>query len=464
MKAALMETNEAVVVRVFHGTVVHSLALDQLDVVPRAWLGVDATGRIAFLQDGSLDRPALILKHKLSEAVEFVELPRRGFIVPGMVDTHAHAPQFVNAGNGLDMPLLEWLETYTFPAETRFKDADYAKKIYTAVVRRSLGLGTTTISYFGTIHAPANKVLAEAAAKYGQRAFVGKVCMDRNSPAHYVETTADSLRDTAHFCEEVLAMGDPLITPILTPRFTPTCTMELMTGLSEIARKHDLPIQTHVSESKAEVAWVKELHPDQPTYTHTYHQAGLLTKKTVLAHAVHLTEPEEDLVLAQQAGISHCPNSNFSLLSGMCPVRRFLNKGIKVGLGTDVSGGFCPNMLDAFRLAIIASKMVHTEHTELAPLNVAEGFYLLTLGGARVLDIDDKVGNFLVGKELDALVVAPFAEGSPIDEFDAEDVSSSGGDDEAAIKRTLEKWLFLGDDRNLAQVYVCGRPVLPFAL
>jgi guanine deaminase len=524
--------------RLFHGTIIHSLALDQLQFVLGGWLVVSPEGKVHNLlrADGTpavpppasfsdqtpsqtqtqtptpegQDPHVVVTREQVlrlcnldpsSVEVEVVEVPRWGFVVPGLVDTHTHAPQYLNAGNGLDRPLLQWLTAYTFPAEAKFSSTEFASRVYKRVVERFLRFGTTTCTYFGTIHAPATKVLAEWALKYGQRALVGKVCMDRNSPENYIEKTSESLQQTEKFCKDILHLSlsssssssstssisssssssispsstlpspsDCLVVPILTPRFVPTCTFDLLKGLAQIAKQYDLPIQTHISENQGEVKWVSELHPELSSYAAVYHASGLLTNKTVLAHAVYLTPEEMNLIKEAGSGISHCPNSNFSITSGVLAVRPLLDRGIKVGLGTDISGGYSANLLDAFRLAMIASKITHLNHAQWKPLSNAEGFYLLTLGGASVVDLQHKIGNFLVGKEFDALVVDLLADGSPVDLFD----DDGDGNDKMLNKSTnvmteevglriLEKWLNCGDDRNIKQVYVQGKPLFPLS-
>ena len=283
--------------------------------------------------------------------------------------------------------------------------------------------------------------------------------MDRNSPATYMETTEESLKDTndvADFIEQLPTKGR--IKPIITPRFAASCTSNLMRGLADIAKKRDLPIQTHLSESRAEIEMVETLHPECSSYTAVYADHGLLTDKTVLAHCVHLSASERKLVRDTNAGVAHCPNSNFSILSGVCNVRRLLQEGIKVGLGTDVAGGYSASMMDAMRQAIIASKVTFMNSRDVPedgrkpwqPLTLGEVLYLATLGGAEVLGIDGDVGNFEVGKEFDALLVdlAPSG-GRCVDLFGHDTLLDS-----------IEKFVYNGDDRNIAKVWVGGRQVL----
>ena len=265
-----------------------------------------------------------------------------------------HAPQYKFAGTGMDLPLLQWLERYTFPTEATFASAERARDVYAKTVARCVAAGTTTSVYFATIHRHSSVILAETTSGVGQRAYVGKVSMNRNSPADLCEGDEAAAEEEA-FIKHVLDMGNGLVTPIVTPRFVPSCTGELMRALGALADKYNVPIQSHISENKDEIAWVAALHPECKSYADVYKQHGLWNKQTIMAHGCHLTEDEVKLCKEDAVGISHCPNSNFSLCSGWLDVRRLIDAGVKVGLGTDVAGGYSSSMLDAMRQAIIAS-------------------------------------------------------------------------------------------------------------
>ncbi|KAJ3197919.1 hypothetical protein HDU83_000818 [Entophlyctis luteolus] len=437
---------------IYKAAIAHSLALGRLEIIEKGAIGINATGRIVFLLDLEKDDLA-----DFSDGI-VVDLGRR-LIIPGFIDGHFHAPQYSFVGTGMELPLLDWLKTYTFPNESRFSDPIYASLQYDTVIRRLISNGTTTCSYFATIHLESTKRLVDIVQKYGQRAMVGKVNMDRNAPDYLCETTAQSLSDTEQFVAHVLSLQDPLVAPVLTPRFVGSTTSALMNGLAAISHAHDPPIrvQSHVSENLAEVDWMKSLHPEADNYTDIYAKHGLLHKRTYMAHCVWCTNQERALLLDKGTGVIHCPNSNFSLSSGILNVRRMLDAGMKVGLGTDVSGGYSPSILDAIRQAINASKMVSIglgsdgdpqtgENPQYPALTYAEAFHLATVGGAECLNIDDVVGNFLVGKEFDALVINPKVQGSP---FDVHDGMTSS--------EVLQRFLFLGDDRNIEQVFVKGQ-------
>ncbi|KAF7200032.1 guanine deaminase [Nothobranchius furzeri] len=435
---------------VYRGTFVHSTPQTPLQILEDALLGVDTRGKIAFIDKGGE-------LQDLSQTFGFspskvIQLEDHEFFMPGMVDTHIHASQYSYAGTALDMPLLQWLNTYTFPVESRFKDLQFAHNVYTQVVKRTLRNGTTTACYFATIHTDSSLLLGRIAHDFGQRALVGKVCMDRNSSVkHYKETSQESENETYRFIKELLNQKYPLVKPVVTPRFAPSCSEALLTQLGAIAKNNNLHIQSHISENTEEVKLVKELFPDSESYTDVYHKSNLLTEKTVMAHGCHLSDKE--LVLFRETGtsLSHCPNSNFSLCSGVLNVRNVLNHKVKCGLGTDVAGGYSSSMLDAVRKALDASKVLTIQNPEHNTLTFEEVFRLATLGGSQALSLDDHTGNFEVGKDFDALRVNVAAPGGPIDLIQSD-----------RPKNLLEKFLNLGDDRNIMEVFVAGRKVVPF--
>uniref|UniRef100_A0A147AAI8 Guanine deaminase n=1 Tax=Fundulus heteroclitus TaxID=8078 RepID=A0A147AAI8_FUNHE len=444
------DNSTAAVKFVFRGTLVHSTPEEALQIREDALLGVDADGKIAFIEDGKKLQD--ISKSSGFNPSAITQLGQQEFLMPGMIDTHIHASQYSYAGTALDMPLLQWLNTYTFPVESRFKDLEFAKQVYTQVVKRTLRNGTTTACYFATIHTDASLQLGRIAHDFGQRALVGKVCMDRdNGVTDYSETSQESQDETNRFIKELLNQKYPRVKPVVTPRFAPSCTEPLLAQLGEIAKNNNLHIQSHISENLEEITLVKGLFPQSESYTDVYHRFNLLTNKTVMAHGCHLSD--EELVLFRETGaaLSHCPNSNFSLCSGVLNVRNVLNHNVKLGLGTDVAGGYSSSMLDAVRRTLDASKVLKIQDPEHKTLSFEEVFRLATLGGSQALSLDDRTGNFEVGKDFDALRVNVAAPGGPIDLIQKE-----------KPQILLEKFLNLGDDRNIVEVFVAGRKVVPF--
>ncbi|XP_021362507.1 guanine deaminase-like [Mizuhopecten yessoensis] len=240
------------------------------------------------------------------------------------------------------------------------------------------------------------------------------------------------------------------IKPSITPRFAGNCSMELMRRLGHIAKSHNLHVQTHIAETKDECEMVRKLFPEIRSYTDIYNEAGLLTQKTVLAHGIYLSSDERKLIRLRHSGISHCPNSNISMRSGMLDVRAYLDDNISVGLGTDISGGYNASMLNAMRAAVCTSNTIAMQKgPNYKPLDYQEVFKMATLEGAKVLDMEDVIGNFEIGKEFDALVVDPDVNGGPIDIFEDDTVEDA-----------FQKFTFLGDDRNILKVFVAGSDIL----
>uniref|UniRef100_F6THV3 Guanine deaminase n=1 Tax=Xenopus tropicalis TaxID=8364 RepID=F6THV3_XENTR len=431
---------------VFRGTFVHSTQTCPMEVLENHILGVGSTGKILFIEHAEKEAQ-LALKWKFDES-KIEDLGKNEFFMPGMIDTHIHAPQYSFIGSGMDRPLLQWLEHITFPTEEKFSDLDLASNIYETVVRRTLKNGTTTACYFATIHTDASLVLADIADRYGQRAFIGKVCMDSNTAyPEYIESTEESIAETQRFVEAMQNMKYDRVKPIITPRFAVSCSERLLCELGRLADSYGLHIQT------------------------------------VMAHGCYLTDEELHLFRSNGSAISHCPNSNISLCSGHLDVSNVIKQKVKVGLGTDIAGGYSISMLDAIRKAIETSKILFMErekrrkesktiHNHLQEengmlpekecncriknngkkvLSDQEAFRLATLGGSQALNIDHITGNFEINKEFDALLISPEIHNSPFDvfsQFSKEDM--------------VQRFLYLGDDRNIKAVYVAGRRVVPF--
>jgi guanine deaminase len=454
---------------IYLGAFAHCVSLAELEVCPRGAIGVDEEGVIAFVERDVKQEE--VKRRDGWEKAKVVEV-KDGFFFPGFIDTHTHAPQHPNTGLFGKSTLLDWLETYTFPLEASLSDLDRARRIYTNFVSRTLSNGTTTCAYYATRHVPATNLLSDICLSRGQRAFVGRVCMDTLSPEYYRDESVESAVRDSRACIEYARKIDPqgeIVKPIVTPRFAPSCTKECLAGLGKLARETDTHIQTHVSENVSEIALVQELFPDSTSYTHVYDTAALLGPKTILAHAVHLSRVERELVKRRQAKISHCPASNTALTSGCCPVRELLDAGLTIGLGTDVSGGFSPSILEEVRQAIWVSRFVAmgtpstSSPNDKAKLSTAEALYLATRGGAAVVGLEDKVGMFKVGMEFDAQMIR--LGGVP------EDGETGGGGFEGSLggpvdvfgwesaEEKVEKWVYSGDDRNCVAVWVRGRLV-----
>jgi guanine deaminase len=321
--------------------------------------------------------------------------------------------------------------------------------VYRKVVTRTLKCGTTTASYFATIHYEACTVLSDLVEEFGQRAYIGKVCMDKNAPDFYIESTQTSLDDTERFIKYVIGKNSPLITPVVTPRFAISCTSDLMIGLGKLAKRYQLPIQSHMSENIEETKNVADMHPNCTHYADVYKEMGLLTDKAYMAHCCHVSPDEAKMLSEFRTGVSHCPTSNFNLRSGIADVKFLAENDIKIGLGTDVSGGHSPSMLNAIYSAITASNTIQiTRGNGYRPITHKDAFYMATLGGSKVLGLDEKIGNFEVGKDFDALLIDPDAVDSPFDCFENDD-----------LEDVVQKFLYIGDDRNIKKVFVAGKLV-----
>lgn len=382
--------------------------------------------------------------HKLNEEYSNIKIIDYGnsIIIPGFVDIHLHAPQFANIGLGLDKELMPWLETYTFPEETKYSDLNYARKVYSRLIKEIWKFGTTRACVFATIHKDSTKLLMDMLAESGLSAYVGKVNMDRNSPHYLVETTETSVYDTEEILKEY-SNKYSLVKPIITPRFVPTCSIELLKELGDLAIKYNTPVQTHLSENNGEISFVKELHPDFKNYASIYDEAGLFgSVPTIMAHCVLVDEEEIELMARKKVFVAHCPNSNCNLISGIAPIRRLITQGVQVGLASDVSGGHSLSMMDVIVNSAQVSNLKYLESNRMdKPLNTAELFYLATKGGGKFFG---KVGSFEEGYEFDALVV---------------DDSSLPSFRELTIEERLQKFIYTGDDRNIKDRYVAGRKI-----
>ncbi|MEG2119889.1 MAG: amidohydrolase family protein, partial [Pseudoflavonifractor sp.] len=305
-------------------------------------------------------------------------------ITPGLTDLHVHAPQYAFRGLGMDLELLEWLDTNVFPEESKYRDLAYAKLAYNQFVEDMKRGPNTRACIFATVHGAATELLMDLLEASGLSTMVGKVNMDRNSPDSLREgSAAVSIAETEGWLARV-AGKYAHTKPILTPRFVPSCTDELMAQLGELQRKYTLPVQSHLSENQGEVAWVHDLCPAAEFYGDAYAAHGLFggSAPTIMAHCVLSEAPERRRMKEQGVYIAHCPQSNTNLSSGVAPVRTFLQEGQHVGLGSDVAGGASLSIFRAMADAIGTSKLRwRLQDQSLAPLTAAEAFYLGTVGG-----------------------------------------------------------------------------------
>lgn len=324
-------------------------------------------------------------------------------ILPGLVDLHVHASQYAYRGLGMDMELLQWLESNAFPEESKFADLDYAKQAYSLFTQQLTESATTRACIFATLHRPATLLLTQLLEESGMRCYVGKVNMDRNCPDILQETTEESLAETRRWLEESKQFTKNK--PMLTPRFTPTCTDELMAGLSQLQKEFNVPFQSHLSENIPEIEWVKELCPGTRFYGEAYSQFDLFGGNcpTVMAHCVWSDADERALMKQNGVFIAHCPQSNMNISSGIAPVKSYLLEGQKVGLGSDVAGGAHLSLFRAMTDAIQCSKLRWRLVDQNTPaLTMPEALYMATKGGGELFG---KVGSFEPGYAFDAIVM-----------------------------------------------------------
>lgn len=367
-------------------------------------------------------------------------------ILPGLVDLHLHASQYAFRGLGMDMELLEWLNVNTFPEEAKYANLEYAERVYGQFAENMRKGATTRACIFATQHREATELLMDMMEeRSGLRTMVGKVNMDRNAPENLCEKSAEaSAADTVRWLQE--CQGKYTHTkPIMTPRFIPSCSDELMVKLSQIRREWGLPVQSHLSENRSEIEWVRKLCPEAAGYADAYERTGMLggDYPAIMAHCVYLTEEEMELLLKNGVYIAHCPDSNTNLASGVAPISRYLDYGMKVGLGTDVAGGYSDSIFRQMAEAVRVSKLRWCLLDEtVKPITLAKAFYMGTMGGGSFFG---KVGSFEEGYEFDAVVL---------------DDSRLKAPYQMTVLQRLERAVYLSEQCEVTAKYVAGEQIL----
>lgn len=362
-------------------------------------------------------------------------------IVPGFIDTHIHYPQTEMIGAYGDQ-LLSWLNNYTFPTESRYGCEQHADEMSAFFLRELLSNGTTTALVFGSVHPQSVDALFTQAQTLNMRLIAGKVMMDRHAPEALLETPEQSYRQTRELIERWHGKGR--LGYAITPRFAPTSTPALLAQVQRLREEFpDVWLQTHLSENPQEVAWVKSLFPQNQSYLDVYHRYGMTGGKSVFAHCLHLEEQEWDCLCETRSAIAFCPTSNLFLGSGLFDLQQAWRKRVKLGIGTDVGAGTTFNMLRTLGEAYKVGQLQHYR------LSAVEAFYHATLGGARALSLDDKIGNFNVGKEADFVVLDPAV--TPLQQLRYANSATTA--EQGFVLMTL------GDDRNIYRTYVDGKVV-----
>ena len=387
---------------------------------------------------------------------EYASLPLYDYgdalIFPGMVDLHLHAPQYAFRGMCMDLELMDWLNRYTFPEEEKYEDLAYAEKAYGMFVEALKSGATTRACIFATRHRPATELLMEQMEQSGLISYVGKVNMDREASKALTEESAEVSAYTTFGWINAVKDKFTNTKPILTPRFIPCCTDKLMEELRQIQMTYGIPVQSHLSESKGEIEFVKSLRPGNLFYGDAYNDYDLFGKnddigtdvKTVMAHCVWSTEEEVALMRKNGVFVAHCPASNMNLTSGIAPIRKYLDLGLRIGLGTDVAGGHSESIFRAITDTIQVSKMYFRMVDESRkPLVFSEAFYLATKGGGAFFG---NVGSFEEGYEFDAVIL---------------DDSVLPHPQALNLAERMERAVYLGlDSKGVAAKYVAGRKVI----
>ena len=369
-------------------------------------------------------------------------------LIPAMNDMHVHAPQVHNQGVAMDLELLPWLQNYTFPEESKYADVEYAERMYRRFMHTQWLFGTMRSVVFATIHTESTRKLMHLYQEAGMGALVGKVAMNRNSPDTlsedvdaYVEGQESLIAEANSSLFTLHSSLPPLVRPIITPRFVPSCTPELLKACGELAKKHQLPVQSHLSENTSEIAWVAELEPESENYGDAYNRYGLFGQTpTIMAHCVWTHGKEMELMKKNGVMVAHCPTSNFNIASGMAPIRTFLDEGLPIGLGSDISGGHDLNMFRILVYAIQVSKMHYQMDHNKPFLTLPEIFWIATKSAGSFFG---KVGSFEPGYEFDALVID----------------DSVLYPSEYSLLHRLERFIYVGDDRQIAHRFCRGREV-----
>jgi len=416
--------------RIYKANILFTKEKSRFEILENGYIAVDDNGCvIGVAKDlASID----------GEGAEIIDFGDR-LLIPAMNDLHVHAPQYRNQGIAMDLELLPWLENYTFPEEMKYADTAYAERMYRRFVRDLWRFGTMRSCVFATIHTESTRLLMNIFEEAGMGALVGKVGMNRNCPEGLSESVESYIEGMEALMKE---KGKSLVGTIITPRFVPTCTPEMLRACGELAAKYHLPVQSHLSENKDEIAWVAELEPESTCYGDAYNRYGLFGQTpTIMAHCVWSEGKEVELMKRNNVMVAHCPTSNFNVASGMAPIRRFLNEGLRVGLGSDISGGHDLSIFRMMVYAIQVSKMHYQQDHNLPFLTLSEAFWMATKSAGTFFG---RVGSFESGYEFDALVI---------------DDSDLNHDNYTLLER-IERYIYLGDDRQIVHRFCRGKEVV----
>nr|WP_314064820.1 guanine deaminase [uncultured Vagococcus sp.] len=446
---------------IIKGTGFTSRDRQKVDVLKDALFLIDDHGVIAEVierKESSYD--SILAKYEQSEY--FIALGENEYLLPGMVDLHIHAPQWAQSGTALDIPLADWLHTYTFPLEAKYSNLAFADQVYSDLVAQLLGAGTTTGLYFATVHQEASFRLAEICAAKGQRGLVGKVVMDdpEQNPEYYRDgSTEEALNATEAFIQRVQRLNETTkqgVYPVVTPRFIPSCTDQALDGLGKLAAKYDVHIQSHCSESDWEHGYVRERFGKNDAFA--LNDFGLLADKSVMAHCNHLTTEDARLFAETGTAIAHCPISNAYFANGVLPLKEYAEDfQLEIGLGTDISGGFSKSIFDNIKQAVMSSRLLEDGvNTRLSStergvpkssVTLNEAFYHATAGGGQALSLP--IGKLAKGYAWDALVIKADVPEARLPIFDQDE----------ALTDVFQKLIYMSQAANIRNVWVQGQLV-----
>lgn len=394
---------------------------------------------LLIVEDGCVSRlgNASELLPALAADVEVLHYPD-ALIAPGFVDTHIHYPQTGMIG-AYGAQLLDWLETYTFPCEREFGSPEHARKQASVFLKELLRNGTTTALVFGSVHKESVDAFFEQALELNLRMIAGKVLMDRCAPDYLLDTAESGYQDSKELIERWHGRGR--LSYAVTPRFAPTSTPEQLARAGQLFSEFPgLYMHTHISENRKEIEWVNELFPERNGYLDVYDHHGLIGERAVFAHAVHLHDHECQRLGETGSAVAFCPMSNLFLGSGLLDLARLEEHGVRVGLGTDVGAGTSFSQLQSINEAY---KVLQLQGQKLDPF---KALYLATLGGARALYLDDKIGNLMPGKEADFVVL----------DYNATPLISHRLGRANSLQEKLFALMMLGDDRAVKETFCAG--------
>ena len=438
----------------------HSPTYGDIEFLEHAILLVSDNGIISEIIRKEDEKYQQIL-NQYSRESNFIDFKDK-VLLPGFIDLHIHAPQWPQAGLALDDELSHWLNSFTFPLESKYKDINYAREVYTNLVKKLLANGTTSAMYFGTIHNESTLELAKICANLGQRGFVGKVVMDDETmnPDFYRDnSTKEAIENIERFINDVQKLSKNVpqgVYPVITPRFVPSCTDDALLELGKLAKKYNCYVQSHCSESDWEHNFVLERFGKRDT--EVLNQFGLLTDKSIMAHGNFINSEDAEIFKKNKSSVCHCPISNSYFANAVLPVNKLKKQGLNICLGTDISGGFSPSLYDNIKHTVMASRMLNDgvdnsleanyRGNNDSKVSVFEAFYLATTGGGEALKLP--LGLFKEGYICDFQVI---------------DINTSTNKlpnylDNEEDKHLLQKILYLSTSENIREVWVQGKQIL----